>query len=296
VVHQEKVDLIHSTLPDQNFYSCIAGRIAGCKTIVTYQSAFDFLAARQPRQALKLWFTRHSAAAIVGVTEHIRETLIALKFPPEKTVRIYNCISPERFRTSMHRRFRRELGCPPGTKLIGMVANLSRWKGCDYFIQAARKVADAMPNTRFVAVGEMDKEMTSLLPNLVRDLSLQDHFSFPGFREDVPEILADLDVFVLSSVSEGLPLAVLEAMAAGKPVVVTRSGGPQEFIEDGRTGFLVPPADSDALAEKILKHLRNPQLACDMGRAARERIKCDFAVEKMIASYEQLYERCLGVS
>src|SRR5262249_46785945 len=148
---------IHSTLPDQNFYSCVAGRITGCKTIVTYQSAFDFLTARQPRQALKLWFTRQSATAVVGVTDHIRKTLIDLKFPAEKTVRIYNCINPDRFRTSAHGRFRKELGCPSGTKLIGMVANLSRWKGCDFFIKAARKVADAMPDVRFVAVGEMDE-------------------------------------------------------------------------------------------------------------------------------------------
>lgn len=296
LVREEKVDLIHSTLPDQNFYSCIAGRITGCKTVVTYQSAFDFLADRRPRQAVKLWVTRRSATAVVGVTDHIRQTLIDLKFPPEKTIRIYNCINPQRFESSTVGRFRKELGCPPETRLVGMVANLSKWKGCEYFIRAARKVADIMPNTQFVAVGELDKAMSAELPGLLRRLGLEDQFFLPGFREDVPEILRDLDVFVLSSISEGLPLAVLEAMAAGKPVVVTRSGGPQEFIEDGRTGFLVPPADADALATGILEHLKNPEKAAAMGCAARDRIQRDFAVDKMVGSYEQLYERCLNGS
>ena len=294
LIRREKVDLIHSTLPGQNFYSCLAGRLTRCKTIVTYQSAFDFYAARQPREAIKLWFVRHSAAAVVAVTDHIRARLTDLGFPAGKTVRIYNCVNPNRFSASEGGRLRKELGCPAGTKLIGMVANLSKWKGYEFFIQAARDVVDAMPDTRFVAVGELDHGIAEQLSQLVQQLSLQDRFFFLGFREDVPEILADLDVFVLSSLSEGLPLAVLEAMAAGKPVVVTRSGGPQEFVEDGRTGLLVPPADASVLAAKIVELLCDPEQAAAMGRSARTKIYRDFTLEKMVGDYERLYEHCLN--
>ena len=293
LIRQERVDLIHSTLPGQNFYSCVAGRTTGCKTIVTYQSAFDFFQAREPKQAIKLWFVRHSAAAVVAVTDHIRHLLIDLGFPENKTVRIYNSISTDRFQVPRDGRLRKELRCPAGTKLIGMVANLSKWKGPEFFVQAARKVVNEMPATRFVVAGEIDQAIEKQLLCLVEELSLQNHFFFLGFREDVPEILADLDVFVLSSLSEGLPLSVLEAMAAARPVVVTRSGGPQEFVEDGRTGFLVPPADADVLAARIVDLLRDSVRAAAMGRDARARVYRDFTLEKMVREYERLYLRLL---
>jgi glycosyltransferase involved in cell wall biosynthesis len=125
-------------------------------------------------------------------------------------------------------------------------------------------------------------------------LGLKDRFVFLGFRADVPEILADLDVFVLSSVSEGLSIATIEAMAAGKPVVVTRSGGPREVVEDGRTGLLVPPADPKALASRICELLRNPDLATTLSRNARAEVDSKFSLARMIREYESLYERCLG--
>ena len=294
LIRQEKIDLIHSTLEGQNFYSCVAGRMTACKTIVTYQGAYDFFQAREPRQAIKLWFVRHSAAAVVAVTDHIRQSLIDLGFPEHKTIRIYNCINTHRFQVPRDGRLRKELRCPAGTKLVGMVANLSKWKGPEFFVQAARKVVNAMPETRFVAVGEIDQAIEKQLLRLVEELSLENHFFFLGFREDVPEILADLDVFVLSSLSEGLPLSVLEAMAAARPVVVTRSGGPQEFVEDGRTGFLVPPGDADLLAARTLDLLRDPERAAAIGRDARARVCRDFTLEKMVRDYESLYEHLLG--
>jgi glycosyltransferase involved in cell wall biosynthesis len=108
------------------------------------------------------------------------------------------------------------------------------------------------------------------------------------------EILNSLDVFVLSSVSEGLSIATIEAMAAGRPVVVTRSGGPQEIVEDGRTGILVPPADPNALASRICELLGNPELAAMFSRNARAEVKDKFSLKKMVNEYESLYERCLN--
>src|SRR5262249_17868053 len=123
---------------------------------------------------------------------------------------------------------------------------------------------------------------------------LQDRFIFLGFRSDIPEILSELDVFVLSSVSEGLPLVALEAMAAAKPVIVTRSGGPQEIVEDGRTGLLIPPADSDALTEKICELFANPERAAALARTGRAKVESEFTLEGMICDYERLYERLMN--
>jgi glycosyltransferase involved in cell wall biosynthesis len=110
----------------------------------------------------------------------------------------------------------------------------------------------------------------------------------------VPGILSDLDLFVLSSVSEGFSLATVEAMAAGKPVIVTRSGGPQEIVDEGRTGYMTPPRDPDALAEKICELLRNPERAAALAQTARAKVESTFTLEKMIRDYESLYNRLLN--
>ena len=175
-----------------------------------------------------------------------------------------------------------------------MVANVQHPKGYDFFIRAARRVIQAMPDVRFIAVGEFDPGMPEITTKLIQELNLENHFFFLGFREDVPEILSELDVFVLSSVSEGLPLAMLEAMAAGKAVVATRSGGVQEVIEDGRTGLLVPPGDADALAATILEVLRDPQRAAALGGSACAAVTGKFSFANMISDYERLYERFLN--
>jgi glycosyltransferase involved in cell wall biosynthesis len=130
--------------------------------------------------------------------------------------------------------------------------------------------------------------------DLVESVSLQDRFFFLGFRTDVPEILNDLDIFVLSSVSEGFSLATVEAMAAEKPVIVTRSGGPLEIVDDGRTGCLIPPADSDALAGKICELLASPERAAALARMARTEVMRMFSLERMIGDYERLYEGVLN--
>jgi glycosyltransferase involved in cell wall biosynthesis len=189
---------------------------------------------------------------------------------------------------------RQELGCGGESKLVGMIANISTCKGCDDFIRAARRVADTFPQVRFVSVGDIDPALRQPLFSLVRELGLQNRFFFLGFREDVPEILSELDIFVLSSLSEGLSIATIEAMAAGKPVVVTRSGGPEEIVEDGRTGFLVPPANPDALAERICDVLRAPGRAHAMGLSAQAEVKSRFTLEKMVREYERLYQRLLN--
>jgi len=259
--------------------------------VVTYHGSPE---ADKLRGAIKLWFVRRSADAVVVVSDYLKQSLKDLKFPAGRIVRIHNGVDMSRFSPSPIGRLRTELKCQNGTKLIGMVANLRESKGYEYFIQAARKVSDAMPQTRFVAIGEMDHGIAKRLQDLITQMSLQDRFSFLGFREDVPDILGDLDLFVLSSVSEGFSLATVEAMAAGKPVIVTRSGGPQEIVEDGRTGYLTPPADPDALAEKICELLANPERAAALAQTARAKMASTFTLERMIRDYESLYERLLN--
>jgi len=294
LIRSEKVDLIHSHLADQNFYSCLAGRMTGRKTVVTYHGMPGLPEFGTLRGTFKLRLVRQWADAVVVVSDYLKTALSGLGFPTDRIQRIHNGVDIGRFSASKVGQFRAELGYRNGIKLVGMVANLRESKGYEYFVRAARKVADENPQVKFVAVGEIDEAIGERMRQLIQELSLQDHFLLLGFRQDVPAILGDLDVFVLSSVSEGFSLATVEAMAAGIPVIATRSGGPQEIIDDGSTGILVPPADVDSLAGQICELLANPKRAHQMAASGRAKAASAFSIEKMISEYEAVYDSLLN--
>lgn len=294
LVKSEGVDLIHSHLDDQNFASSVVGRLTGRKTVVTYHGAPRLARQQGLRRKIKAWVPSHFAAGTVVVSDYLRALLVERGFPPARTHRIYNGVDLDRFVPGREPWLRAELGLDPGTRLVGMVANIRRSKGHEYFIRAARKISECVPEARFLAVGEVDERLGGPLRELIRELELQDRFLFLGFRPDVPAILGELDVFVLASTDEGLSIATLEAMAAGRPVVVTRSGGPQELVTDGQTGYLVPAADPDALAARVCEILRDPTLGASLGAQARAVVASRFSLPRMVKEYESLYERCLA--
>ncbi|MCI0353852.1 MAG: glycosyltransferase [Acidobacteria bacterium] len=293
LVRREGVDLIHSHLPGQNFSSCLGGRLAGCKAVCTYHGEIELGDARSPRGAIKLWFVRRNAAAVTVVADTMRQRLLALGMPPQKMVRIYNGIDVAVFQSAAPGHLRRELGVPADVPIVGTVANVRQSKGHDFFVRAARTVRERFAQARFVAVGEVPADRGEPLRQRVRELGLEDRFFFLGFRRDVPELLRDLDVFVLPSVSEGFPLVLLEAMASGRTVVATRSGGPEEVVEDGKTGLLVPAASTDALSAAIVRVLADRALAGELARNARALVETRYSLQQMLHQYQLLYERCL---
>jgi glycosyltransferase involved in cell wall biosynthesis len=294
IVKQEKVDLIHSHLPGQNFYSCVVGDLTGCKTLVTYHGAVEFNDATRMRRAFMLWYVRKSADGVIVVCDYVRNMMKAMGFPLEALHRIYNGIDPRPFAVPETRRLHDELQLAKDIKFVGVIANVRRSKGYDYFVRAARMVADRVSGVRFLAVGDVNEEVAAPIVHLVEELHLKDKFHFLGFRHDVPQVLAELDVFVLSSTSEGFPLATLEAMAAGKPMVVTDCGGPREVVDDGVTGYLVPPADANALAQKIIALLEDSSKARALGSNARAKVLSQFTLDTMVKEYEKLYEAQLA--
>ncbi|HKN47018.1 MAG TPA: glycosyltransferase, partial [Candidatus Polarisedimenticolia bacterium] len=164
---------------------------------------------------------------------------------------------------------------------------------------AAAIVAARSPSVRFLIVGDRlilkdgaivgDVERRESLENRARRLGLEGRVVFTGFRLDVPELLAEVAVSVLPSLSEGLPNAVLESMAACVPVVATRVGGVPEAVEDGASGILVPPGDGAALARAIGMLLEKPDLARRLGRAGRERAEGNFSLDRMVRRTQGLY-------
>jgi glycosyltransferase involved in cell wall biosynthesis len=190
---------------------------------------------------------------------------------------------------------RREFGAGAGDILIGAVGNLRQPKDYPNFLQAAALLAGQSNRYRFVIVGSADEPLNSELRNLASTLGLMDKLIITGFRSDIPAVMNALDVYVLSSSAEGFSLTTVQAMASGVPVVATRCGGPEEIVEDGRTGYLVPPRTPAALAEAVRRVAESDTTRDEFASRGRERAVRDFSIASMIRGYETLYENLTAI-
>ena len=189
---------------------------------------------------------------------------------------------------------REEYGLPPEGPLVGVVARLEQEKGHPTLIDAWPAILASFPDATLLMIGEGSR--LDALTAQVRDLGLERSVIFTGRRDDVPEVTKSLDVAVLPSYREAQGLTILEAMALSRPVVASNVGGIPEMIEDGRTGLLVPPHDSTALADAILRLLRDHPLADTLARAGHDMVHDRFCVELMVRSVEAIYDEArIGV-
>jgi glycosyltransferase involved in cell wall biosynthesis len=186
---------------------------------------------------------------------------------------------------------RDSLNIEPHHKVVGAVGSLYPIKGHRYLIDAMPAVLSRFPQTVCVIVGQGG--LREELEALASRLGIAQHLRLLGHREDVHDLLSICDMFVLPSLSEGMPLALLEAMAAGLPAVATRVGGVTEVVDDGKTGLLVPAEDSGALAASIVNLLDNPLLAKELGEAARHVAASRFSLAGMVRAYEGIYSELI---
>lgn len=207
--------------------------------------------------------------------------------PPAKIRAIHSGLDAAPFMQAMRGQIRPSLPIPPDTPLIVSVGNLRKVKDQQTLIQAVHRLQQQGHNFHLLLVG--DGQQRAALEQLTRDLNLADHITFMGRRADVSAILADADIKVLSSRSEGLPAAIMEAMAAGLPVVATAVGGVPELLQDGLTGRLIPPDDAPALADALATLLTNSSLRQQYGRAAQQRLLTHFALPDKVAELVQVY-------
>lgn len=200
---------------------------------------------------------------------------------------------PEKYSPEQREQLKRELGVGPDCAVIGMVGNLNRFKGHTYFIQAAKRIKEAVGSVRFLIVGrklDTDPDCWEQLQRLTAEIGLEDDIVFTGFRNDTAAVMAILDVFVLASVLESCPVVVLEAMAMTVPVVATDVGAVSELVVDGEVGLVVPARDADAIAQAVLGHLADPQRARRMAEAARKRVETEFSVDRIGQQQRRIYE------
>ena len=190
------------------------------------------------------------------------------------------------------RTVRRDLEIPEDVQVVGTLGRYEPQKGLVYFLRAAARVHAKRPLTHFLVVG--DGPLREELEALATELGIRQVVHFAGWRSDVPELLAAMDVFCLASLWETFGIAIAEAMLASLPIVASNVDGIPEVVADGETGFLVPPKDAMALAEKLLLLLEDQDLARDMGEAGRLRAQTRFSVPTMVHEYEQFFRRLAG--
>jgi glycosyltransferase involved in cell wall biosynthesis len=188
---------------------------------------------------------------------------------------------------------RQEIGVEATTPLIGIVAVLRSWKGHRFFLEAVPLILRRVPSARFLIVGDGPQEEN--IQGWIRELGLVQPVMMLGHREDIPEVLAALDIVVsASTAAEGVPQALLQALAMRRPVVATRVGAVPEVIRHGETGLLVPPGDPAALAAAVTSLLSDPHRGAALGMAGRRLVEKHFTVESMLEQLEVVYAEMLA--
>ncbi len=217
---------------------------------------------------------------------------------PGKVQVVFNGVDTEKFHPQCNaNKLRGELGIKPEEIVIGIASRFNFNKGHETFLQASKDIlygmAQAKKNVKFLVVGgavfDEDKSRENDLRKMADNLGIKNSIIFTGFRQDMPEVYASMDIFVVTSFLEACGRVVLEAMASGKPVIATNAGGNPEMIKDGINGFLFEPGNVSALAEKITLLVNNITLANKMGEAGRKMAKENFGIEKNAAQTQKIY-------
>jgi glycosyltransferase involved in cell wall biosynthesis len=294
ILKNHKVDIVHAYLPAANILGVLAGSLAGARWKIVSKRALCRYKEGHPVYSFLENIANGRADAIMvnslAVKEDVRRTE---RFCERKIFLVYNGI--EAAGTPRGRDPRpapADLGLPPDAALVTYVANIREDKAHLCLVDAARTVTGIYPAARFLFVGHEGNEAGAVRERIL-ELGLDDRVLLTGPRNDVETILAASSVVAHPGEQEGFSNAILEAMAAGLPVVASRAGGNPEAVADSKTGILVPPGDATAFAESILGLLRDPSRARELGEAGRRRAKEHFSMERMVESVEQTYRELM---
>jgi len=289
LMKRERIDILHT----HDFYSGLIGaaaaRLAGVRVLAA-QRHLKLSDRRVHTVGMRL--IHRLAHRILVNSEAIRERILEHDHAEaKKIVVVRNGVEQSvSSRAQAREKLSRELGTSAEARLIGIAARLQPVKGHRYFLEAAATVLGNEPDAHFVLVG--DGPLRPVLEKHATNLGIADRVHLLGDRTDVAQLISAFDLLVLSSLHEGLPNAVMEAMTAGVPVVATAVGGTKELITDGETGYLAAPGDSSALADRILFALRDPNSA-NVVEAASARITNTFGMERMVESVGKLYDELM---
>jgi glycosyltransferase involved in cell wall biosynthesis len=290
-VRRNLIQIVHSYGFYASVFAVPVARIAGASIVVaSIRDTCDILTPFQ-RRVLKM--VCRLADCVLVNAEAIRQSLVSQGYDPNNIVVIRNGITLSKFeRKRRGALLRQELGLPPDARLVSVFSRLNPMKGVRYFLESAQMLAQRFPDVHFMVVG--DGGTRNYLEEQAKKLSIADRIVFTGFRNDIPDLLAESSISVLPSLSEGISNTLLESMAAGIPVIATRVGGNPEVVEDGVSGLLVPPRDPAALAAAAGRLLENEELAFSLGQAGMRRVSELFSIEYAVHQTENLYQQLVA--
>jgi glycosyltransferase involved in cell wall biosynthesis len=287
IIKKHHPDIIHTHGYKTNILGLLIAKPLGIPIVTTVHGLYKDSTKIIPTLELSLKLLKYFHT-IIAVSDNIKAQLENLNIPSKKIITIRNVPpSNDRGLSTNHSQFREEFGIPFNTKLIGFIGRLDKVKGCDYLIKAVSELAKRGLNFCLVIVGDGPERES--LNSLVEDLGLQKQIYFCGFRDDTTNVYQSLDLFVLPSLNEGIPLAMLEAMSQGVPVIATRVGGVPEVIQDGVNGLLVPPVDPRALAEAMVESLSKTDEAAKRACEANRKIYDEYSVDKWMEKIQNIY-------
>ena len=289
-IRELKIDIVRTHL----FLGGFIGRIAALLTrapIIIHTEHNTYVWKR----FYHIWIDRFLARFtknIVAVSEEVRRfTIEQERIDKDKFVFIYNGIDLRDFNIREENSLKGEFKIPQDSILVGSIGRLVSQKGFGYLLAAARDVLKVIPHAYFLIIG--DGPLRDSLQRIVERSGISRNVIFTGYRRDIPRILGSLDIFVLSSLIEGLPNALMEAMVCARPVIATRVGGIPELISQNENGLLVYPRDSQALCDAIISLLKDRDKARMLGEAAKRLVTEKFGIDNMAKETERLYREMI---
>jgi glycosyltransferase involved in cell wall biosynthesis len=290
LMRRERIDVLHSHKFGSNAWGAMLAPLGRVPVFVAHEHTWSYEGQPVRRFVDRELIARRSAAFVAVSREDRRRMIEVERIAPDDVTFVANGI--DAVPAGDRERVRQELGVPEGAPLLGAVAVLREQKGLDVLVRALDEVVREVPDARLAVAGEGPERAS--LEALAEELGIGPRVMLLGNRSDIPDLLAGFDVAVSASWFEGSPLAAMEYMDAGLPIVATRVGGMPDLIDDGVHGRLVEPGDAAGLAAAVVELLRDPERARAMGERARERRRAEFDLDGTVRTLEAMYERLVA--
>lgn len=292
LIRRHRIDLVHAHMFSPAVYASMIGAWTDTPVVATFHGATDTSQGSIGRRFRYRLVGKR--ATVVCVSDRLRFDLAASAGATLSDVRVIpNGVEPEAFARGDGRALRRRYGVSDAAILVGALGNIRPAKDFRTLLEAAAAL-NGEPALRYAIAGQRSEPLYARLLELRDQLGLSERLSFWGFQDDVPEVMAAFDILAISSSSEGFSLAAIQAMAAGTPVVATRSGGPERIITDGEDGLLVPPGSPGELAAGIRRLVHSPELRERLVERARETVRARFSLGAMLDGYESIYDELIS--
>lgn len=285
VIRQRRIDLVHTHMSRAHFFGVLLRWFSGAPCVATAHNRLIQLH----------WMFNDLVIAVSEATRRYQQTRNLVR--ADRIVTIHNFIDdrpPTELSPEVRSRIRASLAADESSLLVAVIGHVIPRKGLIYLIRALPEVSEAIPGVRVAFVGQrLDVAYAARVEATAVELGLADRIVWTGQRSDVPELMAAMDLCVMPSLEESLPLVLLEAMAAGLPVVGTTVGGIPECVVPEETGLLVPPADPHALAQAMIALLADPDRRRRFGEAGRQRVRNHFSCQSQVAAIEAAFQQVL---